>query len=200
MPIIANCRNCNKEFSRPPSAFKDNKAKFCSRECASISMKRPDSQRNQPEYSCWNNMMQRVYNPNRNLYEYYGGRGIKVCPEWHKFENFKRDMAPRPSRLHTLDRIDSDGDYEPSNCKWSTKSEQSINTRLFKNNKSGYRGVFYDKRRRLWLANICVQMTKFHIGGYSTKEEAAWVYDQWALSLHGDIAHLNLEYIEVPRQ
>lgn len=57
----------------------------------------------------------------------YGGRGITVCDRWMKFENFISDVGPRPSPRHTIDRIDSNGNYEPSNCKWSTWKEQENN-------------------------------------------------------------------------
>ena len=83
-----------------------------------------------PEYRCWNGIKDRCYNINSESYNYYGGRGITVCDRWiNSFENFLEDMGRKPSKLHSIDRIDNDGNYEISNCKWSTKSEQVRNRR-----------------------------------------------------------------------
>jgi hypothetical protein len=82
-----------------------------------------------PEYACWSGLRQRCENPKSLSYHNYGGRGIKVCPQWKKFGQFLADMGRRPSPLHSLDRKDVNGDYEPRNCRWATQREQSSNRR-----------------------------------------------------------------------
>lgn len=80
------------------------------------------------EHMIWRHMKHRCSNPHATGYHRYRGRGISVCERWRKsFEDFYADMGPRPSPGHTLDRINNDGNYEPSNCRWATKLEQSKN-------------------------------------------------------------------------
>lgn len=80
------------------------------------------------EYKIWAGMIQRCVNPKRDRYASYGGRGIKVCERWRSFENFIADMGRRPGLEYTLDRVDTNGDYEPGNCRWATRVEQMSNT------------------------------------------------------------------------
>ena len=82
-----------------------------------------------PTYFSWQTMIQRCKNQKAPNYSYYGGRSIKVCGRWLSFENFLTDMGVRPEGL-TLDRIDSDGDYEPGNCRWASWKEQMANRRM----------------------------------------------------------------------
>lgn len=79
-------------------------------------------------YQIWAGMKGRCNNPNYNNYIHYGARGIKYAPEWEHFENFIRDMGEAPDGC-SLDRIDVNGNYEPSNCRWATNLEQGANTR-----------------------------------------------------------------------
>lgn len=80
------------------------------------------------EYMTWDQMKRRCFNKNRYAYERYGGRGITVCDEWKdSFEAFFKDMGPRPSPEHSIDRIDNDKGYYKENCRWATMKEQSNN-------------------------------------------------------------------------
>ena len=89
---------------------------------------------NKSEHNSWRAMKERVNNPKYWCYHRYGGRGISVCDSWMVkiggFENFMRDMGKKPSPSHQLDRINTDGDYEPSNCRWVDIITQHNNTSL----------------------------------------------------------------------
>lgn len=125
-----------------------------------------------PEYSSWRSMLFRCSNPNARNYDRYGGKGIKVCPEWVSFKTFLKDMGPKPSPKHSLDRKDNTGNYEPSNCCWATWSEQNHNRGMQSNNTSGTKGVSYHKPYEKWVAYIYTDRKRIHIGYFKNKEEA----------------------------
>lgn len=82
-----------------------------------------------PEYQSWHGMKQRCTNSRHTSFSDYGGRGISVCDRWMTFENFLSDMGRKPSTSHSIDRIDNNGNYEPSNCVWASKESQARNNR-----------------------------------------------------------------------
>lgn len=85
-------------------------------------------------YKTWYAMMQRCYNEESDNFHLYGGRGIKVCKRWHDIRLFIEDMSPRPEGL-SLDRVDTNGNYEPSNCRWADWTEQNLNKNFYNENK-----------------------------------------------------------------
>jgi hypothetical protein len=92
------------------------------------------------EYRCWTCIKTRCINPNSRGYHNYGGRGITICKEWeNSFEQFFQDVGIAPSKNHSLDRIDVNGNYEPNNCRWATYQEQMRNIR--KNRYLSYKGM-----------------------------------------------------------
>lgn len=125
------------------------------------------------EYMIWTNMLTRCYNENNNHYVNYGARGIKVCDRWkNDFSCFIEDMGLRPSKEHSIDRIDCNGDYTPENCRWADAYVQSRNQRVKKNNKSGFSGVFWSKQTKKWLVSIRYDGKQRHIGTFANIDEA----------------------------
>ena len=106
-----------------------SRCKVCIKEI-SIQYNR-DVRRHNTEKQIWHDMRQRCENPNGPAYKYYGGKGIDVCLRWYDFDKFLEDMGKRPTPKHQIDRIDSDKNYEPSNCRWVTPTANIRNRKGF---------------------------------------------------------------------
>lgn len=96
--------------------------------CLAVEKTKTHGMYKSPEYKIWGSMLSRCYNVKSSGYKNYGGRGIIICERWHNFENFYADMRKRPDKLQ-IDRINNDGIYEPTNCRWATQKTQLRNKR-----------------------------------------------------------------------
>lgn len=120
--VIKRCDGCEREYA---AAIALRHCTYCGADVHTVPGQSPA---HQPEHGCWRAMLNRCSNPKHSSYRNYGARGIRVCERWLNFENFYSDMGPRPSPTHSIDRINSLGNYEPGNCRWATKHEQNLNT------------------------------------------------------------------------
>ena len=133
-------------------------------------------------YYIFSNMHTRCYNENYNTTKNYMTKGIIVCSGWYKnFKAFKEwALSNGYSETLSLDRIDNDGNYEPSNCRWADSFTQAQNkSRLRKDNKTGFTNVsFVDNK---YLATITVNKQMFNLGRYETAREAAIAYNNFVI-------------------
>ena len=117
-------------------------------------------------------MIQRCTNQNNKYFHNYGGRGIVVCKEWRSFANFYKDMGSRPSKAHSLDRIDNNLGYSKDNCRWETKSMQGINMRVYRTNRTGVAGVSWRSDMNTYRVRIYMNGKTSTIGEFKTLDEA----------------------------
>ena len=141
-------------------------------------------------YFVWSGMRERCRNPLTKNYANYGGRGIKVCDEWNEYERFREwalangyDANAKYGHC-TLDRIDVDGNYEPSNCRWTTASVQMFNRRIGKS-KLGVRGVYYRECESKYYAMITKDRKQMYLGRFDSLDEAIAVRKNAEMKYYG---------------
>ena len=134
-----------------------------------------------PLYSSWTNMKTRCYNQKANGYHNYGGRNILVCNLWLNDINlYIKHMLGLENSLtpgYSPDRIKNDENYEPGNMRWANRRTQNINKRVYKNNSSGYVGVYLDKESGKFKAQIAINKKYKSIGRFPNILEAATARD-----------------------
>lgn len=136
--------------------------------------------RNHRLYYVWSDMKKRCFNEKRSDYKYYGGRGITVCDEWLDINNFINDMYPSFQEGLTLDRERVNENYSKDNCRWANRNTQARNTQILRaDNKSGYRGVGYDKKLNKFRCYITINGKVKHLGVYKTALEAVFIHDKY---------------------
>ena len=148
---------------------------------------------NSKHFNTWRGMVARCTKPKTRAYKDYGGRGIKVCEEWLNPKNFIDWALINYIEGCSLDRIDVNGNYEPSNCRWADRITQNTNQRMRKSNTSGYVGICWDKNKCKWAAQISINYKNIRIGSFNSKEEAVQVRDNYIIE-NGLPHKLSTEY------
>ena len=177
---LYQCQYCGKEFECVIKNIKSGNTKSCG--CQSPKHNNPHGLRYHPLYLRWLNIKSRCYNPLNKDYKHYGEKGINIYPEWKG--NFKAFYTWATTNGYSpelsLDRINVNGNYEPDNCRWTTREVQSRNTRdIISTNKSGFRGVCWHKKDKRWQSNIAINNKRIHLGSCQTALEAAKAYETY---------------------
>jgi len=153
--VVAQC-DCGKVVTIRESKLRIQESCGC---------KRNHGHSAEPQYKVWKQMIQRCTNPNFRQFADYGGRGIAVCARWRQsYVNFLEDMGPRPPGT-TIDRINVDGDYEPGNCRWATRTEQALNTT---------RNVIVDVGGHRVPLKMAAEMTGLRYGTLRARLKRGW--------------------------
>jgi hypothetical protein len=181
---IYKCGFCGNEFKTQTSKVKNGNTKSCG-----CYKKRRTKEANKTHglgytrlYKIWGSVRGRTLNPKNKQYNDYGGRGITICDEWLDVQNFYDwAMSNGYSDELSIDRIDNDGNYCPENCRWATSTIQSRNKRKFKNNTSGYKGVYYYKAGDKYKAQIQVNKIQYYLGLFPTPVEGAIAYNNYII-------------------
>ena len=181
---LYECPICLRHYKRITSQVKSGAITKC-RSCSSKIVNTKHGDGKVKIYGVWSNMIKRTTDKQNKSYEVYGARGITVCNEWKNDYLVFKEWALKNGYKEglTIDRIDVDGNYEPSNCRWVTRTVQSRNTqRLNKTNNTGYRGVNFRRFKSgkiKFRSRIVVDKKTIHLGYFDCRLAAAYAYDNY---------------------
>ena len=188
---IYECSKCGNHFRSRTANIKNGTTKSCGcilKEKTSKRLKEQNFKHGYSKtrlYSIWKDMNKRCRH-----HKDYKGRGINVCKNWEdNFLNFRQWSLENGYKDNlSIDRIDNDGNYEPSNCRWTDKFTQAQNKRpLSIKNTSGYKGAFFKqrsdryKKRNVWECNIVVNNKQIYIGIYDTAKQCGQAYNDYVI-------------------
>ena len=183
---LYRCGFCGEEFRTQINSVKSKTTKSCG-----CHRKRRSSETHKTHgligtklYVIWKGIKGRVLNVKNHKYIDYGGRGITICDEWldvQNFYNWAMSNGYEENKGLSIDRIDNDGNYEPSNCRWTTQTIQTRNQRIRKNNKSGYKGVSFIEDNNNFRVTITVDRKRINLGRFKTAVEGAIAYNNYII-------------------
>lgn len=182
---IFRCCNCKEDFNTKVSVSTKNQTKC--KKCNKPPTITKHGKSHLKIYKVWTAMKQRCTNPKEKRFVDYGERGISVNKTWVSdfdlYYNYVSTLKNAFKLGYSVDRIDNNGNYDYGNLRWTNATTQNRNTKkLQKNNTSGYRGVTYNKEKRLWDAQITINYKHIYISRHTCRIEAAHAYDNYVLN------------------
>ena len=184
---IFKCGLCGTEFKTMLHGVKNGNTKSCG-----CYQKRIVSETHKTHGKCytrlyriWASIKDRTLNINTKVFNDYGCRGITICDEWKNdfmsFYNWAMENGYEENKGLSIDRIDNEGNYCPENCRWTTITIQNRNQRVSKKSITGFKGVTYDRRDKVYKVHIGVSKVSIYLGSFKTPIEGAIAYNNYII-------------------